>query len=77
MTTDPSLMTDEEIHARRQELYPQTQQPGCPRETNLEYFALADEHRRRHPVTLESATHCMPSDDHDHYAESIARQESP
>lgn len=54
MTIDPSNLTDEQIRERLQELYPLTQQPGCPKETTLEYFALSDEeYGRLAPRDLE------------------------
>lgn len=47
--SDPTTMTDDQIRERLAVLYPLTQQPGCPRETTLEYFALSDEQFERMP----------------------------
>lgn len=58
MTPDLTTLADDELTARRQELYPSTQQPGCPREVTLEYFAMLDEYRRRHPIDLAEGNVC-------------------
>lgn len=44
---DVTTLSDNELRARLDELYPLTQVAGCPREVVLEYQALEDEVARR------------------------------
>lgn len=53
MTPDPSILEDDALDERLEELYPLTQVPGAARSVTLEYSALRDERRRRRAAAID------------------------
>lgn len=61
--TNPYALTLPQIRARLDALYPQTQQPGCPRDVMLEYQELDDEFEAR--TRDERVVICSHHEDYD------------